>query len=157
VSTVEITRFWNEVRQQFPHLSIKPPPAWAFGANAQQADELLQLVLEGRKTATASTFWDYETNNESLPTSGELHIILDGSRQPQAVIEITAVNIVPFIEVTAQHAYAEGEGDRSLDFWRKAHQEFWNTYAENPRGFDPAMPVVCESFLLIYPRLLPLG
>lgn len=37
-----------------------PPPAWSFGSTPEQADRLLQLVLAGRKTATASALWEYE-------------------------------------------------------------------------------------------------
>lgn len=36
------------------------PPAWAFGDDPAMADELLELVLTGRKTATASALRDYE-------------------------------------------------------------------------------------------------
>ena len=56
-------------------LEVVPPPAWAFGGSAEEADELLQLVLEGTKTATASALWDYEAEGEALPEVGSLSIL----------------------------------------------------------------------------------
>jgi len=46
---------------------VVPPPAWSFGATSERADELLGLVLDGTKTATASAHWAYEVEGEELP------------------------------------------------------------------------------------------
>src|SRR5690606_36737524 len=127
------------------------PPAWAFGATPEQADELLALVLEGRKTATAGALWDYEAEGEALPESGGLSIVLDGDGHPRALIVTTGVVVVPFDQVDADHAAAEGEGDGSLDYWRRVHQEFFTEHAAHDREFTPDMPVVLERFTLIYP------
>lgn len=142
--------FWAEARVLDPALPEAVPDAWAFGATAEQADELLGLVLDGTKTATASALWDYEATGDPLPVVGEVSIVLDGEGRPRAVIVMTAVDIVPFAEVTAEHAWAEGEGDRSLEFWREAHERFWREHAENATGFHPGMPVVCERFRVVY-------
>ena len=58
---------------------------------------------------------------------------------------------VPFDEVTAEHARAEGEDDRSLASWRAIHRRFFTENARHDRGFDERMPVVCERFRLVYP------
>lgn len=79
-----------------------------------------------------------------------MNIILDGRGRPRALIETTEVEIVPFGEVTAAHAYAEGEGDRTLEHWRRSHEQYWRMYSESPRGFEPDMPVVCERFRLLW-------
>lgn len=57
-------------------------------------------------------------------------------------------------EVSAEHAYSEGEGDRSLASWREIHERYWRHHSENPRGFEPDMPVVCERFRLLYSERL---
>ena len=57
---------------------------------------------------------------------------------------------MPFDEVSAEHAAAEGEGDRSLAYWRRAHQRFWERHSTDPRGFAPDMPVVCERFEVVW-------
>ncbi|WP_074788479.1 ASCH domain-containing protein [Austwickia chelonae] len=130
-----------------------PPVAWAFGARGapEQADELLDLVLRGLKTATASALWDYEFEGESLPEVGRLAIILDGDQQPRALIQTTAVDIVPFDEVGPEHVAAEAEGDLSVEHWREVHEWFFRENLSNPQGFRSDMPVVLERFTVIYP------
>lgn len=129
-----------------------PPEAWAFGATPAHADNLLALVLAGTKTATASSLWDYEVSTDPVPEEGELSIILDGAGVAKAIIETTSIRIVPFDEVDADHARAEGEGDRSLAYWREVHEWYWREHSENARGFEPDMPVVCERFRLVFPH-----
>ena len=131
-------------------LESVPPPDWSFGAGEGQADELLDLVLAGTKTATASAAWDYEAEDEPLPERGALSIVLDGSGRPRALIETTDVEVVPFDEVSEEHARLEGEGDRSLTHWREVHQRFFTQEATHGRGFSAQMPVVCERFRVLY-------
>jgi uncharacterized protein YhfF len=146
-----LTSFWAEARAQHPELPADVPEAWAFGATAAHADDLLALVLAGVKTGTASSQWDYGATGDPEPQVGELSIILDGTGSPRAVIETTSVRTVPFDEVDTEHARAEGEGDRTLEYWRAAHERFWRAHSENPRGFAPDMPVICELFRLVHP------
>lgn len=156
----EVDNFW-EVARAHAGLNVAPgyfgpttlesvpPPAWSFGGSPAQADELLALVLAGTKTATASSRADYADESE-LPQPGGLAIVLDGAGHPGALIAITAVDVVPFREVDAEHAYAEGEGDRSLDGWRDAHRSFFTDHASE--GFDEDMLVVLERFQVLYRR-----
>jgi hypothetical protein len=62
-------------------LEVVPPPAWSFGSTPESADELLGLVLDGTKTATAGALWDYEAEGETLPEVGSLSILVDGREQ----------------------------------------------------------------------------
>lgn len=142
--------FWAEARAAHPELPDELPEAWAFGATPEHADGLLRLVLDGVKTGTASSLWDYEEDSEPIPAVGELSIILDGAGAPRAVLETTEVVTVPFDEVTAEHARSEGEGDLSLESWREIHERFWSEHSA--RGFAPDMPVVCERFRLVHAR-----
>jgi uncharacterized protein YhfF len=144
----DLQTFWNTARLHVASLPEQLPEAWAFGATTEQADELLSLVLAGTKTGTASALWDIEDDGDSLPEAGELSIILDGQDRPRAIIETTAVNIVDFDQVTAEHAHAEGEGDLTLEAWRTIHECFWRKHSR--RGFADNMPVVCERFRLVF-------
>ncbi len=146
-----LASFWQEVRAAHPDLPQAVPGAWAFGATPAHADGLLALVLDGVKTGTASSLWDYEATGDPQPYLGEFSIILDGTGTPRAVIETTDLQTVPFHEVTAEHAHAEGEGDRSLAAWREIHERYWRTHSDNPRGYEPDMPVLCERFRLVHP------
>lgn len=123
------------------------PPAWSFGATEEQADELLELVLAGRKTATASALRDYEAEGEEPASPGALSIITDGAGRPRALICTTEVRTVPFGEVDEAHARAEGEGDLSLEHWRAVHRAFFEAGGE-PVSED--MPVVLETFRVVH-------
>jgi histidinol-phosphate aminotransferase len=109
------------------------------------------LAIFRRVRRTASSLWDYQSSGDPLPVEGELSIILDGVGAPRALIETTRVGIVRFDEVGVEHAHAEGEGDRTLAYWRAVHERFWREHSANPRGYAPDMPVVCERFRLRYP------
>ena len=93
--------------------------AWAFGV---EADYLAELVLMGQKTATSSAFDLYAVGNESLPKENELSVILDSKENAICIIETTKVEVIPFKEVSEDHAYKEGEGDRRLTYWRELHE-----------------------------------
>lgn len=157
----DIEAFWQRAQQHADlasvpsymgvnQLAVLRPPAWAFGATPEQADELLELVLAGTKTATASALWDYEAEGEDLPTEGTLGIVTDGEGRPRALVVTSRVRTVPFDEVDAEHAKAEGEGDRSLEFWRRVHEDFFTQHASHDRGFAADMPVVLEELRVLY-------
>lgn len=159
----EVDAFWADarVRASLNRLPIYlgptaleslQPPAWAFGATPEQADALLALVLDGTKTATSGALWDYDAAGEQLPKVGDLAILLDGAAHPRALIAMTDVQVVPFEEVTADVARAEGEGDGTLEHWRDVHEAFFTEHADHDRGFSPAMPVVVEHFRVLYQR-----
>jgi len=126
--------------------------AWSFGDNPDMADELAHLVVRGVKTATASLLWAYEAEaEEELPQPGAMSVILDGGGRPVCVIETTQVEVRPFNQVEAAFAYDEGEGDRSLAYWRAAHWRFFSRECGSlGRTPSETMPVVCERFRVVY-------
>jgi len=149
-----VTEFWSEARSAVPRLQANPPPedrVWGFGATSEQADELLDLVLAGIKTGTASYVWEYEADGEPLPVAGGFDVVLDGSETPRAVIETVSIEVVPFDQVTADHARAEGEDDRTLESWRRIHREFFEAHIDVDRPFSDDMPMVCERFRVVFP------
>ncbi len=121
---------------------------WAFGTSA---DSLAHLVVIGEKTATSSAYPLYELENEPLPVAGTYSVLLDSNNHAVCIIKTTKVSVVPFNEVTAEHAHKEGEGDKSLDFWRDVHKKFF-TKCLGKAGlkFTIDMKVVCEEFEVIY-------
>ncbi|GAA4397175.1 ASCH domain-containing protein [Fodinibacter luteus] len=156
----ELDAFWDIAREHAglagvpvytganPMRSLRPP-AWAFGATPEQADDLLALVLGGTKTATSSAHADYVSAGEELPAPGMLGIVLDGAGHPRALVVTTEVRVVAFDHVDAGHARDEGEGDRTLEHWRAVHERFFTEHAAG--GFQPDMPVVLERFRLLHP------
>lgn len=78
------------------------------------------------KTGTSSGYDLYKQENEPLPKVGQLDVVLNGKNEPVCIIKNINVTILPFSEVTKEHAWKEGEGDRTLAYWRKVHAEFLN-------------------------------
>ena len=122
--------------------------SWAFG---DKADELAELVVQGIKTATSSAYDLYRVDNEPLPEAGEYSVILDSHGGARCIIKTTKVYVTAFDKVSESHAYMEGEGDRSLVYWREVHEKFFtDCLKEAGLSFDPMIKVVCEEFEVIY-------
>lgn len=124
--------------------------AWAFGGDP---DGLAALVLAGIKTATASAYPLYALEGEPLPEAGEYSVILNSRDEAVCVILTDRVTVVPYRDVGAEHARREGEGDRSLAYWRQVHEAFFREeMAAAGLAFTEDMPVVCEEFHAVWPE-----
>lgn len=129
-----------------------PYEAWKFCGGGPFADELASLVLAGIKTATASAKIAYDTEGEPLPEAGGYSVILFDSGEAACVVADTKVSLVPFNEVSPEHAWKEGENDRSLDDWREVHRRaFTPDYAAAGLSFDENGLCVLEEFRVVYP------
>lgn len=125
---------------------------WKFCGGGVFADELANLVLAGVKTATASAKIAYETENEALPEVGTYSVILFDNEEAACIIRDTKVSIVPFHLVSAEHAYKEGEDDRSLNKWREVHRRcFAPDYQAAGLDFDKIGDCVPEKFEVVHP------
>ena len=124
--------------------------AWAFG---DDPNTLAELVRTGVKTATASAYPFYELEGEDLPKAGEYSVILDTKDEAVCIIRTIRVYVTPYREVTAEQAWKEGEGDRSLDYWRRVHEAFFRKELEEAGlPFTEDLGVVCEEFEVVYPK-----
>lgn len=113
---------------------------FAFGDSPALADELVELVVMGIKTATCST---EDEPNKSAP--GERWVVLDGRGEPRCVIETIEVTYRRFNEIDDAFAFEEGEGDRSLTYWRDAHQSYFGRLGR----YSNDMMLMCERFRLL--------
>ena len=87
----------------------------------------------------------------TLPSVGDLDIVTDWKGVAQCIIQTTNVNVVPFHDVTAEHARLEGEGDGSLEFWRTVHRAYFQRELKDTqytRVHD--IPVVCQTFEVVF-------
>ncbi|PCI36386.1 MAG: hypothetical protein COB53_09790 [Elusimicrobia bacterium] len=119
--------------------------AWSFGDTPELADKLGALVLAGKKTATSGLKILYEKDQEPIPQPGDLSIILNSRKEQICVIETTEVIILPFSEIGEDIAREEGEGDLSLEYWRRVHKEYFSKYCD----FKDTMEVIAERFRLV--------
>jgi uncharacterized protein YhfF len=59
--------------------------------------------------------------------------------------------VTKFNNVSENHAFKEGEGDRSLEYWRAVHESFLKKeLASVHRTFNENTKVVCEEFEVVY-------
>ena len=121
---------------------------WDFG---DDADLLADLVIKGIKTATSSNYIFYELENEELPKVNEYSIILNSKDEAVCIIQTTNVYVTPFNEVSEEHAYKEGERNRTLQDWIDIHKDFFgNELKSIGKEFQDDMLVVCEEFQVVY-------
>jgi uncharacterized protein YhfF len=115
---------------------------FSFGDGPALADELLALVLEGKKRATC---WAVSEGLKGALV-GKSMVVLDSKRRPRVVLKTNELVQRRFDEVDEQFAYDEGEGDRSLAYWRKAHERYFTRLGL----FQPDMMLWCERFAVEY-------
>jgi uncharacterized protein YhfF len=148
-----IEAYWKKFLSTLPADSpyhTKNYSEGGYGDSPELMDELIQLVLEGKKTATCGALWEYEAEGESIPKVGDVWVELDGNDNPVCITETVEVTLRNYNEVGAEFAQDEGEGDQSLEYWREAHRDFFlRTLPKIGKEFSEEMPLVCERFKVI--------
>ena len=127
-----------------------PTPADVFGFgddNPELNDSLLALVLEGKKTGTAT----YPIPATLYWGPGDYAVVVNSKGEPRAIIRTGAFVRCPFGQVTEDFALSEGEGN--YEEWRRAHIWFWKEL-QGAADFDEDSEVLCETFELVYPKTL---
>lgn len=114
------------------------------------ANELLSMVLKGKKRATSSSVKSWEIEGSKIPAVGDLSIVTDWKGTPRCVIETTKITILPFKDMTYDICKREGEDD-CLESWRKGHIAFFKGEGkELGYEFNEDLLVVFEDFEVIY-------
>lgn len=113
-------------------------PTAEFGFPGPLRDALVAAILRGEKTATSSLHAEYVAEGTPLPAVGDRSDLVDSDEHSVAVLEVTAVDVVPLASVPLRHALDEGEGFESVAAWRSAHESFWRE-----PGFVAELPDLC--------------
>ncbi|WP_196139134.1 ASCH domain-containing protein [Aliikangiella sp. G2MR2-5] len=143
----EISRAYFSVQNK-PFREIQ---AIHFCDNEKDANECLDLVLDGVKRATATAVWEFEMLDEPLPQIGDLYIVTDWDKVGHCVIQTTKVTTLAFNEISDEHAMLEGEGDKSLQYWQKVHRAYYARQFENTHFKpDDNMKIVFEEFEVVF-------
>ena len=130
----------NETGENF---SLHNLEEWHFGDNEQIANELFYLVKQGVKTATSYLF---DGDNNETPYS----ILTNWDNSEKILLKTISLQVVEFQNVSAGHAFKEGENDRTLASWKTIHKQFFaNILKKQGREFSPNIKVVCEEFQVI--------
>jgi len=139
--------YWDEFWQGFGQKQIISAEQFGY---ADIADELAQLIVDGKKTATCSIYSLYEIENEPLPAVGQYTIVLSSKDDPVAIVRTSEVLIVKMNEVPEELALAEGEGDLTYQYWWNSHKEaFTAELGEHGMDFREDMLLVFEKFELV--------
>jgi len=153
--SAEILDFWKKVKKE-TGISGEFQDAWGFGENPQLMDGLLALVLKGKKRTTTTLVKEMELEGSPEPKVGEHSIILDGSGRPRAIIRTVCIRRARFCEVDEEHAYWEGEDDRTLESYRREHIKYYRRRGEALGfTFSENMEVILERFEVVYPPRTP--
>lgn len=147
-----ISTYWKEFQNSNPeYKNSEQPPSYYFCDNEKDADECAELVVLGIKQATTSSLSWFHIHKEDLPSVGDLAIVTNWAGHPKAIIKTTKVEIRQFKDITPEYANIEGEGDKSLDYWKKVH---WAYYSREMKehNLSPSldMELVCEYFETIW-------
>lgn len=112
---------------------------WMFGENA---DELLNKVIERTKTATSSLY------SGEKPEIGEKSIIINSSNQNKCIIEIVDYKILNYAYMTEEFAILEGEGN--LEDWKSIHKRFFSKELDiMEENFDEETKILFEIFKVV--------
>lgn len=119
-----IDQYWNKfIKDTGRKESDRCSGDLIFEAKGFVSDELIALVISGKKNAFFTTWATYTIDGEPLPLSGELYVVLDRANNPRCIIETESAEIVPFNQVTWEMAKLEGE-DQNLEEWRQKKIEY---------------------------------
>ncbi|MEJ2162227.1 MAG: ASCH domain-containing protein [Robiginitalea sp.] len=143
---------WADFLDKHPEYTFeKEPGVDHFGDTEEIANSCLRLVLKGKKQATTHSLLGLQFRNEVLPKIDDLTIITDWEGTARCIIRTVKVRLRPFFSVGADYALLEGEGDSSLEYWRRSHWDYYTRELE-PFGKAPteSMIVVCEAFEKIF-------
>jgi uncharacterized protein YhfF len=130
-------------------MNIEKLEKWHFEMNEKACNYLLELVLNGKKRATSSSFEAYNYSSEEFPKVGNLSVITDWNENPRCVVRTTSVRVLPFKDIDFSIAKLEGE-DLNIESWRKNHQKFFiEEGRELGYTFSENMKVVFEEFEVV--------
>ncbi|MEM0933860.1 MAG: ASCH domain-containing protein [Bacteroidota bacterium] len=145
---------WDEflaAHPEFAHVEI--PKVIHFCDNEKDANICANLVGRDIKCATSHSLLGLQLRKERLPKIGDFALVTDWNGTAQSIIRTTLVKLVPYFAIREEHARIEGEGDKSLAYWKKAHWAYYTrelaTFHRQPRE---SMIVVFEQFEKLYSK-----
>jgi len=146
-------KFWQGYLSSLPAAirPLHPRVEAAFPGNREVADELINLYLSGKKTAGSSLGKDFEINEEPFPAVGNYWIVLDSKNTPCCIVKTIRVVSHSFKDIPDDIAKAEGEGDCSVAYWKKVHEEIFAQYLKKLQINDlQNTEVITEFFEVVY-------
>lgn len=149
MTSEKVEEYWKSFCRTSGVSIDTPYQSWYFGNSREMALELVELVIAGKKIATASLDKTNELIPENAPIDDGYSVVTDFDGEPMCVIRTDEIRHIPFREVDAKFAADEGEGDLSLEYWRRVHRDYFEKEsAQLGFEFDEDSVVCCERFRL---------
>ena len=146
-----VEQLWHRYRCINPAAPAAVPLSFHFCDNQENADLCAELVVAGRKRATATSLAELEIGGDPLPQVGDYAVITDWAGEARAIIRTTSVEIRRFADIDESFAAKEGEGDLTLEWWRAAHYAYYQrTLAGSRYPVDGDLKIACEEFELVF-------
>ncbi|WP_047246715.1 ASCH domain-containing protein [Maribacter thermophilus] len=127
------------------------PKTMHFYDNEQDANNCADLTKKGIKGAFSSSLLGIQHRKEKLPKIGDFIVITNWEGEAQCIIQLTSVTLRPYFNIDELYAEKEGEGDKSLAYWKKAHWAYFTrelaSFGREPRD---SMIVVCQEFKKVF-------
>jgi uncharacterized protein YhfF len=145
---------WNFYCEHFLGAYVPPlafESVFHFGSPGFMASQLAHLVVKGRKRLTAGWIAAHQAVGIEIPRVGWVSIVTDGYGMPMCAIKTTSVERIRFDQVTEEMARAEGEGDLTLEDWKRGHFEYWSKNEEKDAGrsFTESEEIFVERFVVL--------
>lgn len=152
MENASVKKLWNDyVNSRSEILNHKVPKTTYFGDNQHDANELAKLTKKDIKKATSHSLLGLQYNKQVLPKIGDLKIVTNWEGEAQCIVKTTKVKLKPYFTIDASYAQKEGEGDKSLDYWKRVH---WEYYTRELAAFErlprESMIIVCEEFEKVF-------
>jgi uncharacterized protein YhfF len=151
IDPVLVDAFWDRAAAVVAAGTARPSSVEQFSDSRELADELIALVLDGTKRATAAAVVEFERAGEPIPEPGGLWIACDGSGVPRALLRTTEIRVGPLSSVDEAFAWDEGEGDRTRHWWLDAHERYFRRHLPTiGETFGADLPTVFERFEVLF-------
>ena len=148
-----LQRFWAAARAALPgaDLAADYQVRW-IGLDDATTRQIFELIEAGDKTGTFTLPWIVARTGQPEPRVGDCIILIAFDGTPTLLVRLTAIEEVPFGEITARHTAVDGTPVRALEVWKPLHTQYWNgLLAPFAMSVTDSMPVLIEKFELLYP------
>ncbi|AMV60863.1 Hypothetical protein ADU69_1204 [Pediococcus damnosus] len=152
IMAISAEKIWTDFAESHQLTNKTFQTRW-FGeqSNSKEVSELTDKILAGDKIATSKPLAYYSSKDEPIPQVGDYAVLLNADMHAVGIIETVVSELVPFFRVSAEHAYNEAEGKRTLEDWQeRSKNKFAAQMNKYDRQFSTNDPVVCEVIKLVY-------
>lgn len=138
---------WDRYRALHPDAPKQPYESFHFCDNQQDADICADLVVRGIKRATAASVEELKLLDMRPARVGDVSVVTTWDGEAVAIIETTQIEVRRLGDVDEAFALREGEGDRTLAWWRTAHEAYYRRVLDGTGiRVDDDLLIVCEHF-----------